>query len=94
MRPTEKFESIYASCRTSNEAVLYLDGYLEDEFDFAHDNCLVRCSINFYGIPSGLSDEKMENVFGGNYSDVLKIGLLIGHSLSGESRKLNRSGGC
>lgn len=71
------FEFICADCAHADNVLFTLN----DDYERFHecvDDCLVWCDIVFYGIPVGLTDDQMEEIYERNYRHAVRIGRLTG----------------
>lgn len=71
-----EFESISASCSSIDNYLFNLDS--KYSYYDCTDSCIIWNNIAFYGIPSDLTDEQMDNIYEGDYHDAIKIGELLG----------------
>lgn len=71
------FKYICADCGYGNNVLLTLnDDY--DAFQDCVDDCLIWCTITFYGIPMGFTDDQMDEIYDRNYYYAVPIGRLKG----------------
>ena len=72
----KKFESIYANSSCGRDCSFDIDP-LPDEYD-CHDTCIVWNKIEFFGVESNISEEKLDAIDSGNYTNATKVGTISG----------------
>lgn len=76
MASKSKFEYICAQRSHQANYMFSLDSDYED--DDCHDSCITWDTITFYGVPYDLSDQALDNIHNGDYTDAIKIGSMYG----------------
>lgn len=71
MKKKHKFDSLWVEFFSKNTHLISM----EVEYD-CHDSCIISNSMIFYGIPFDVLDDKMNSVYDGDYSNLIKIGEL------------------
>lgn len=77
MGAKKKFEYICADCSGNRNALFRVDSEYENNYDCV-DTCIVWHELTFYGIPFGLSDDQLNSIDRGDYTNAIKIGELLG----------------
>ncbi|WP_312281289.1 hypothetical protein [Oscillibacter sp.] len=72
----KKFESIFANCSCGRDCSFDINP-LPDEYD-CHDTCIVWNKIEFFGVASSISEEKLEAIYLGDYTNATKVGIISG----------------
>lgn len=71
-----KIQSICADYSESNAHVFDVNGDYRD-YD-CHNTCVIWNYISFYGIPFDLLDDRMADIYAGDYKETVKVGELLG----------------
>lgn len=77
MNLSDNFEQICAEYSENRNIMFDMDGDPEDNYDCV-DTCIVWSGITFYGIPFGLSEKQLDNIYNGDYRAAVKIGKIFG----------------
>lgn len=76
MKKNIEFDYICADCSGKQNHMFRMDDDYDD-YD-CHDTCVVWNRMTFYGVPFDISDEHMNRIHEGDYTDAVKIGELMG----------------
>lgn len=77
MKKKQKFDSLWVEFFSKNTHLISMEGDY-DEYD-CHDTCVIWNRMIFYGVPFDVLDDKMNSVYDGDYSNLIKIGEITGY---------------